>query len=323
MKNKPIPTFFYKTSILIIILFVADRLIGAALEHLFYKQYHGDNYVSIYLLEKAKDDIMILGGSRASHNYNASLIEDSTKMSCFNGGRDEMIFYYSAATLGEVYKRTVPKVVILDLIPSELTKSPGIKLALEHMATVLMPFAHRHPDLLKTIALADDKLSLKMWVSHIYPYNSTIAGSIQNGVTSLGHYTVKGYEPLSGVIDSLTYKKSVWGDISGKELLNDSNAISKLNNLICLAKQHQTRMIITVSPFYFPVDFSNSASYLSLKQLAKENNIELYDFSHDPRFLKKPELFYDDIHLNNQGATLFSGVIATIIRENKGNNIVQ
>jgi hypothetical protein len=186
-----------------------------------------------------------------------------------------------------------------------------------------MPFAHRHPDLLSTIALSDEHPLQKMRVSHIYPYNSTIGSSIQNGFTSLGHTTVKGYEPLSGIIDSLTYKKSIWGDLSGNGIPSDSNAVSAFNNLVRLGKEHQTRVIVTISPFYFPADFYNSPTYLSLKQLANENNIELYDFSHDPRFLQKPALFYDDIHLNDRGAALFSGAIAKIIREKKGNNIVQ
>src|SRR5690606_35643039 len=109
-----------KTALLAVVLILSDRIIGLGLEHLFYRQTHGDDYTTLYALEKAKDDILVFGTSRASHHYNAKIIEEETGMACFNAGRDEMEIPYTEALLKAIVARHRPKMVILDIGPVEL-----------------------------------------------------------------------------------------------------------------------------------------------------------------------------------------------------------
>lgn len=313
MKKQGILLFIKNAVILLVILFICDRAIGWGLETLFYKQKHGDDFVTLYLLEKAKDDVLVFGGSRASHHFNATMIEDSTHMSCFNGGRDEMTITYTAATLPIACKKYMPKVVILEMLPTELSLSKDVDVTYQRIATVLLPFLHKYPQLKSTIALSPGNDLLKSKLSHIYPYNSTIGSSIQNAFTNLGHKSIKGYEPLDGAIDTVGYTKSMWSNYPDNTLPLNKVAVQKYQQVIQFAKENNIRLITVVSPFYFPFDFNNNVSFATMKRMMKDNGFELYDFSHDPRFLKMPSLFHDDIHLNDSGAAIFTKEIIKII----------
>lgn len=311
MKKEALLHFFKNLMILLLIVAVLDRVMGWGLEKLFYEQQHGDDAVTTYLLNEVKEDIIVLGASRASHHFNAEIIEKGTGMSCYNGGRDNMPVLYSAAVLPYIYQHDTPKIIFLELLPTEFWTTPVVY---EKLATVLLPFSHRYKDLMKTVALKSASEPWKARISHMYPFNSTIGTSFQNAYTHLGHISIKGYEPLYGAIDPNTYKDPVWGNFTEGTKSLDSNCINALQYIIDFTKKHNTRLIGIVSPFYFSIDFYNNNSFISIKNIMAKNNCELYDFSHDERFLMQPQLFNDDVHLNDKGASVLDTSIISIVK---------
>jgi len=299
--------------VLLVILIAADRIIGMYLERVFYKQTHGDDHTSIYAIEKAEEEVLVFGSSRASHHYVASAIETGSGMTCFNGGRDEMTITYIDAVLSAVFNRTRPKVVIIDLFPSELDASPNNAMSYQRIATVLMPFLHKHPELASTIQLAGYNEYLKAKLSGIYPYNSLVGSMMQNTYTRIGHSSEKGYEPLEGTIDSVSYTAPMGKDFNVYNNQLDDTLVQKLQHVIEISKQHHARLITVISPFYFRFDFSRNKSFQKIRELLAQNQCELYDFSGDSRFVKKPLLFKDDLHLNDSGAHIFTRSIVEII----------
>jgi hypothetical protein len=313
MSSKGILKLIGKLAILLAILFVCDRLVGMLLENLFYKQTHGDDVVSIQLIEKANEEILVMGSSRASHHYNAALLENATGMTCFNGGRDEMTITYSNAILPVIYKRYTPKVLVLDLTPSELTAASHGEVVYQRISTVLLPFSNRHKELLPTIALAGETEIWKSKVSHIYPYNSLIGSSVQNAFTNVGHHSIKGFEPIPGKIDTNYYKTPAMNfNVLG---IVEPKLQAKLQNIVDIAKSHNTRLIAIISPFYFPLELDKNESYHTIKQMMETNGVEFYDFTHASPFLNNPTLFYDEVHLNDSGANIYTQTIANIINK--------
>ncbi|RYE22467.1 MAG: hypothetical protein EOP51_13165 [Sphingobacteriales bacterium] len=297
--------------LLLAVVFVCDRLIGAGLQNLFYKQTRGDDMVSIYTLERSHEDILVLGGSRASHHYKTDVLGSTTGMSCYNGGRDDMPVTYVNAILPVVYQRYNPKVIILDVIPSELIATKGYDQVYQRISTVLLRFAYKHPELFSTIALAGKIEVWKAQVSHIYPYNSIIGSAIQNTYTKLGHESVNGYEPVIGSIDTVYYTKPAFNfNVNGTV---DDSLAARYVNIIKLAKEHNTRLITIVSPFYFAINPSPNNSYNFMKQQSAENGCEFYDFSNAQPFSANPNLFYDELHMNDDGAGIYSQIIGNIL----------
>lgn len=298
--------------VLLAILVLADRLIGAGLERVFYKQRHGDDIVTRYALDSTNEDLLIFGSSRASHHYKTAQAEQALGMKVYNCGRDNMAVTYSATVLPYVLRRHAPQYVIVDVLPSELC-GVGKDVTNQRISTVLLPYAHRHPDLWPTIALGGNMEVMKAAVSKIYPYNSLIGTIVQNTYTSIGHSTEKGYEPLSGSIDPNHYTTPVFNkyeDLKGV----DTTIVDKLRKIVWMAKQHNTMPIIVISPFYFEQNVAGNESYQALHILAREWEFELYDFTADQRFIGHPDLFYDELHLNDKGATLFTKIITDTLK---------
>lgn len=302
-----------KSAILLVVLLVADRLIGTWLEHLFYKQTHGDDYTTLYALNDTKDEVLIFGTSRASHHYNASIINEMTGLSCFNAGRDEMEIPYTNAVLGVATKRYTPKVVILDIGPMELGGDK--QLLFERIGTVLTPFVTKYPDLASTIGKAGKMELFKIKASKIYRYNSKLGSAIQNAYTNLGHHSVMGYEPLYKTIDTAVYKKSIWDDLEDDKKLNDEY-LAILDKIIADTKQQGIQLVMIISPFYFPTDFSNNSSYNTIKQYAAQHpEITFLDFTNDLQFTGQPMLFNDDVHLNDSGAAIYTRKVVQLLAE--------
>lgn len=302
-----------KSAILLVVLLVADRLIGTWLEHLFYKQTHGDDYTTLYALNDTKDDVLIFGTSRASHHYNASIINEMTGLSCFNAGRDEMEIPYTNAVLEVVTQRYTPKVVILDIGPMELGGDK--ELLYERIGTVLTPYVTKYPDLESTIGKAGEMELFKIKASKIYRYNSKLGSAIQNAYTNLGHHSVMGYEPLYKTIDTTVYKKSIWENLGqNEELSNDY--VATLEHIISFTKQHNIQLVLVISPFYFHTDFSTNNSYRKIHEIAEAHpDVTLLDFSNNTEFTGQPMLFNDDVHLNDSGAAVYTRKVVELLSE--------
>ncbi len=294
---------------LLIVVFVLDFSIGSWLKKMFFKQKHGDDAVTSYVIEHANDSILVFGSSRASHHYVPDVLSSITGKTVYNAGRDEMTITYTNAILPLVYKRYSPSVIIIEVAPFELNISNYEPIVKQRISTVLLPFAAKYPDLISTVCLAGKTERYKMMASRIYPYNSLAGTIIQNTYTHMGHVSIKGYEPLSGAIDSINYTKSIWGDFTKDKPL-EPTLIKTLKEIIAITKQHHTKVILTISPFYFAHDFSKNSSYYKIQKIAATNNIPFYDFSHDAPYLMNPHLFKDDVHLNDSGAHIYSRMFA-------------
>jgi hypothetical protein len=314
MQMKAVGKLLRHSALLLIVLFAADRLIGMWLEHSFYRQRHGDDVVSTYVLEQAKEDVIIMGGSKASHDYKAAAIEKESGMSCFDGGRDNMDIIYTESMLASMLQRHAPKVLIIDVTHLDLADyGSGRRDNIQRLSTALLPYVNKHPELLPTVSLADRLEPVKAAISHVYPYNSLIGSIVQNTYTSFGHESEKGYEPLFRSIDSNTYKVPLWGwNVARAPVYPRS--VAALNHVIRMSKDRNIRLIAIVSPFYFPLEIQQTEGYRLMQQTVISNGFEFYDFSRSRDFLHRPHYFDDDVHLNDSGAAAFSRQISGILR---------
>lgn len=308
MPRQDVLRFFKNILLLGLIVVALDRAIGAGLERLFYRQRHGDDATTAYVIEKSREELLVFGSSRASHHYNTRMLAAASGLTAFNAGRDEMTITYTDALLPLIYKRYTPKVLLLEVLPTEL--SPKDRAVIDQrIATVLLPFAHRYPELQGTIRLAGEGEIWKMRLSSIYAYNSLIGATLQNAYTRFGHQSEAGYEPLYQTVDPATYKQPIWGDFTKVKGV-DTGRLHTMEHLIRVTGDHGTRLVVVVSPLYFPHPVAQNESFRAMADLLQQHHIPFYDFSGDKRFLLQPRLFNDDVHLNDSGATVFTRIIA-------------
>ncbi|WP_157972898.1 SGNH/GDSL hydrolase family protein [Aureibaculum luteum] len=278
--------------LIVLTIFILDFSIGKVLKHFYFKAVGGTNYEITYALEKTKADVLIFGSSRANHHYIPKIIKDSLGLTCYNTGRDGAVLLYQNAVLKSVLKRYVPKIIILDFIGG----SDEIKQAYDDLS-YLTPYYDKDIDIQKIVNLKGSFEELKL-ISNIYPYNSEIYNIFRNTVSNKKRSTDNGFKPEVGI-----WKKNI-DTIKSIEPYNDSIIISANNEFLDLAKNSGSKVIVVYSPMYLHYNQKRDLDFM--KSLCEEKGIPFLDYTKDTVFLNNRKYFKDPLHLNHEGATLFT-----------------
>lgn len=254
IKNQYIK-FLTRITIVILVLIIADQLIGRTLRHLYFSQVAGEYYRATYTIDSTKANILVFGSSRAYHHYVPEVFEDKLKMSFYNTGRDGNYLLYNYAVFKLVTKRYNPKIIIFDLNPIELfyheTDYEGL--------SSLLPYYNDHPELRKIIELRGPYEKYKLY-SATYPFNSQLIniayGNLE--ISKTRYASDKGYLPLYGKMKSATTNNALPESIG----TIDKNKIEALNNIAVFCKKNNIRLVFAFSPiFNNPKEDSASKNY--------------------------------------------------------------
>lgn len=252
-----------------------------------------------YQIEYSDYDCYILGSSRAVHHYNPFIIKDSLRFSTYNAGCDGQGISYADGLLNAIIDRHLPKVVILECGQIELANN-----WLEKMST-LKPYYKEHPKLL-TIAMKINGSTEKLkCISSFYRFNSKFFQVLK--AYALGSEDNSyGYEPFnSKVIEYLSYNKDT------KEIYElGDNAKSVLEDFVKTCKRNNIRLVAFCSPVLY--DYSEVSQ--NLNEVFKELDVPFYDYSNDTTFINHNELFGDFVHLNSEGADIYTKKIIKDLR---------
>jgi len=246
---------------------------------------------------------LVFGSSRANHHYVPEIFEDSLHMSFYNTGRDGNSILYSLAVFKTIIKRYTPKIIIIDLMTSEL----NYNVKSYERLSCLQPYYYNHPEIQSIVNLRGPFEKYKM-LSAIYPFNSgLLAIGIGNmEVNKKRKNDRNGYIPLFNCIKDTVLVRME--DISTRI---DKTNIDALKYISTVCKSKNIMFFLVQSPSYAIT--MHSASIDLLTKIAGENNAFFLNYVSDPIFIKQPAYFQDQNHLNNDGAKVFSETLANRI----------
>ena len=289
----------------ILLLVMMDFCFGGVSAWFYHRSKYGIFHRQQYVLNESKDDIIILGSSRASHHYVPSIISDSLGMSCYNAGSEGMCIYYHYAMLAAMIERGhCPKVVIYDVMNLDAFETPGPTFTLDAALDRLAPHYGEYKCVDSLFTLKGWKEKLKL-MSLSYRYNSKLVQSIKCNFIPLQEDN--GYEKINGKLADTTafeerdyYKGAL-----------DQEKLRYIQKMIDLAKCNQIGLLFVLSPNYYS---NPSNGYDAIKEKAVIKGIPFIDCYNEPEFMKK-EYFRDVMHLNDEGAHLWTAYLAHILRE--------
>src|ERR1035437_10648897 len=114
-----------KIIIFIFIIIIIDQASGIVLKRLYFNQKTGPEHGLNYFLSECKDSLIILGNSRAQHNYDTQVISEIIKMDSYNAGQDgghSILLPY--AQIEVLLKRFSPKLILVENDSDELDYRP-------------------------------------------------------------------------------------------------------------------------------------------------------------------------------------------------------
>ena len=304
-----------KIVVFIFIVAITDKGLGHILSKLYFNQKEGKIHSLNYVLSDCKADVLIFGNSRAQHHYDSRIISAALNMSCYNAGEDgghSIIFPYAQIKI--ITERYSPKLIILEF--SGVNNFPG---AYDRLS-ILLPYYKKYPEIRSLIQLRSRFERIKL-MSSIYPFNSNVI-DIKRFHPDLTK-EFDGYIPLKKMlnIDLLKPEPEIVRQSEIRKQVADTNMVNALENIIRLCKEKNISLYIITSPNFHTVDDKQSppspATKLAL-EIMHRNQVNYLDFSFSPAFAGHSEWFADKVHLNEEGAKVFSDIVSDRIKKTFG-----
>lgn len=292
-----------------VLLVVVDWVVGTWSEKMYYQSKYGIFRRQIYCLTESQDELMILGSSRAAHHYVPQVFEDSLGMSCYNAGSDGMCIYYHYGILASRIQRGCPpKMVILEVIGTDVEVSQGATFSLDAALDRYAPHYGEFAEIDSLFAFNGWKEKVKL-MSKTYKYNSKLVQTIK--CNYIPWPEDRGYEALNGVMVLKEGKKVA--DIltpDSDELSIEERKLEYLQKFIDDCKANDIKLVMCYSPYYGQ---TVPKSIQMVEELAQANGVKFLNYGDDLRF-QKSEYFQDASHLNDTGAKVFSKEITNVLK---------
>ncbi len=288
-------TFITKLCVFIFLFFAIDFCVGVLLNKIYYKVNSGTISKANYGFKFCKEDILIFGASEVAHHFISNEIADSLHLSCYNLGMDGYTITYQYPLLQTIVSRYSPKVIMIST--SQLSGK-----MIE--PSLMYPYYNSSSSVREVLDKADvyNKYKLKL---NSYIFNSLLLGII-DGILAKAPAT-NGYIALYGKAKFLSL------NTNPSEIKATTESINYFASFLKLAKSTGALVYVFSSPKY-QINHKKSDSVL-VKSICDRNGVKYINYLTDTSFIKHPELFKDGVHLNNDGAEIFTKKIIDLIKK--------
>jgi hypothetical protein len=307
-----------KIFVFIFFVIVFDQIIGLILSKYYFTQISGWDCDLTYTLRDCKEEVLIIGNSRAKRHYDTRIISDSLKMSCYDAGIDGGVsLIMSYAIIKVITKRYSPKIIFLEY-NADHTLGPGFYDKL----SILLPYYDEYPEIRPIVLLRGPYERIKL-MSAIYPFNSNILSIIRFNSNTLAakKQGFNGFVPCKNDPPDIEFlKKEI--KMEKEEINNskaDTNVLIALKNIIQICQEKNILLFIVNSPFFHLADEEQIPPSESTKlsfDIMNQNKVNYLDFSYDTTYKNHLEWFNDRIHLSEDGAKVFSNRLMHIVKNN-------
>ncbi len=299
----------------IVVFLITDQVIGFILREGYFHQKTWQLHVLNYAFRDCKADILISGSSRAAHHYDPRILSDRLHLSSYNAGIDGHGILLSSALIKVITKRYLPKTIILEFNPEDILYNAEDYDRL----SILLPYYKEYPELLPLLRLRSPYESVKL-LSAIYPFNSKIIDIIRftSNFHVEGLQDFEGYFPIKNKVMNVGMLDTMPEII--QPLIIDTNKIIALKNIISICKEKKITLLIINSPIFHTANEKRTSLTAAVKpalEIIHSEGVKFYDFSFDSTFNRHPEWFSGPVHLNDDGAKIFTNLVSERIIKDK------
>lgn len=286
------------------LLFITDVLFGYAADLYTDKCGLRGDYKQIeQVFKETEDDILLFGSSVVINSMMPSVIEDSLGYTCFNAGANAQTLVYYHTMLNCVLQRYTPKVMVLGLTPGELTYN-GVG-----RYKVLVPYYGKGYAEIDSVLASKDMCESIFLKSNLYRYNTIWFRILLYHILDYNEGNVtKGFMPHEVPFFPPTIR---YFEASNKRI-TDRN-IKLLNDIVSACKEKGIKLVVCFTPLYDKYD-GTPCAVKEVQEICANNNIHCYYDAQDSLFLEHAEWFYDNLHLNRNGALEYSKIISSRLK---------
>ena len=299
--------FFVLTGILAVVCIV-DVLFGAFVDSYTSKHSLPGDYAKIdYLMKSADEDMIIIGSSMAINAFIPQIIEDSLNITCFNGGCNFQFLPFFQCVTENILARNKPRDIVLVLQPEELTYNNLGRINL------LNVYYNKGNESIDYFVNVDNGQKTVFLNSNLYRYNTIGWRILLSQAKSMHDLGEKGYLPHD--IPKLAPTLKDYTQRVRRGNLNSSK-VKNLLNIITMCEKAGTNLIVVIPPVYnLLYKDEKTVGLKALEEICSEYNISLINDSQSPFFLTRPDLFYDNVHLNYLGSEIYTNLFIEHLKQ--------
>lgn len=303
--NKTLFAFCLKIAVMFAILFGVDRMVGAAfvgMKTLGLERNPENMWLkTAYTVEKVNTDIVVIGSSKATHNYIPDSLSNNLHKTVYNCGQDGCFFLYQNCIINMILDRYTPKVILWDIQPESFTKK---NMADEYQnIRYLTPYYHDSYWAKKYIDSESRKMPVRMF-SEMYGYNSKMLNYIFP-LVSHSSTTMNGYIPLPAT--GYKYPQKVCS--IKKEGVVSTEYLKLLDETLKRCHKNGVDIRLYISPTYSVKGALSNQAEKDIEYIANANNIRCMNYHSAPTFMTDSTLFKDVDHLNERGARILTKMV--------------
>ena len=241
--------FIYKICLLLLLVILFDVVFGLVMGKISKDIDLGGVGRDNYICDKATDDIVIFGSSRAEHHYNTQMMSDTIGVPCYNCGEEGCGIILAYGRLLMMLERYHPQTIIYDITPDfDYLKGKD-----NHQYLYRLKQHYNRPGIDSIFWDIDPKDKYKM-ISGMYRHNSSF---LQNLIVYLLHIStepgIRGFIPLNNEMDPMkTRGKNFIADDSRKGYMYDPLKLSYINKFTHKAKD--MNLVFVISPMWYKQD---------------------------------------------------------------------
>ncbi len=297
-----------KKFILYVIVFFAaivfvDFVYGRTVNYMTINAKSGAAKRTIDLCKSSCSDMLIMGSSKAHHNYNPQVFVDSLGVTCYNAGYDGNGIILAYGILSLMDDELLPKVIVYDVKQQfDIYQYLGDGANTRYYQN-LKPF-YGNPsvdEIIRNISRVD----VYKLHSSLYRTNGDLMNIVKGYFIRSSEDKDMGYKPMVGLINDVSEQEKDYSN----EI--DSMKLDYFKRFVALTKEKEIILIVVFSPEY-NTPFSDDLN--PIREICLKENITLLDYFNEPSFLKK-EFFKDHCHMNEYGAVAYSAAIASDIKK--------
>lgn len=282
---------------------VIDLIIGKAADYMIANAKSGSMKQLTDLCNRDKYDMLVMGSSKAHHNYIPQVFCDSLGVSCYNAGYDGEGIILAYGILSLIEDSRLPKTIIYDAKLQFDAYSMNLDGDYTRYYRKLRPF-YGKPAVDSIIRNISETDFIKLH-SNLYRTNGILISTVSGFFRSSEKDPNYGYVPEYGQLtDNSKADRDYQGNIDGIK-------IDYFRKFVDLTKEKGIELIVVFSPEF---NTPYSSDYQPILDICSASGITVLDYFDNSMF-QDISLFSDHCHMNERGARLFSSLIADKLKQ--------
>lgn len=290
---------------IIVLLLTADYLLGICSRYYLKNYQLTGRYKPLdKLIKEVNTDIILIGNSAILNSLDPQIIEDSLSMTCYNGGIVGQGLDFSETIMDCILQRHTPKMFVLGMRPEEMGDNIG-----DGIYDVLKPYYKMGYKSIDDHFNQSNTFENILLQSNLIRYNTIWVRVLLYMLFDNTKYQDNGFMPKN-IPASLPKLKHIF-----KYEKTSEKKSQCIKRIIKKCHARNIKLVICFPPTLLDFEQDPTPCAKGVKDLCNQYDITCHiDYNND-YFYQHPELFYDNEHVNKDGAELYSRLISSRLKQ--------